>query len=185
MAKQIVAHIAVLLAIVVSASAGSFQLASQNAVFGGELAPSVSGYFSKGKGVSTFFLVGEKYAEGYLSFGRSMTIAGTFVAADAGLGVEQTQDGFGRMIAASAFAKKGSVSLLGIVENGTGLWYKSYLKWQVVPQISLGLLAQRYAGVGPRIDFRIPRTPVTLWGAVLRDQELGRSGGIVAVTSSF
>ncbi len=170
--------IAVALFVASSAVAGTIEL-----TFDGE--PSVNGYFSNGKNASVFFLLGEKYAEGYLSFGRSATFAGTFVAADAGLGVEQTSDGFGRMIAASVFAKKGSVSLLGIVERGSGLWYKSHLKWQVVPQVSLGILAQRYAGIGPRVDVRIPRTPLTLWGAVLRDQELGRSGALIAVTSSF
>ena len=174
-----------LLGVVTAASAGTFQLESQNAVFGGSVAPSVSGYFSNRRNVSTFFLVGEQYAEGYISFSRSTTFGDAFVAADVGLGVEQTPAGFGRMIAASVFAKQGNTSFLGVVERGSGLWYKCHFKWQIVSQVSVGILAQRYAGIGPRIDVRIPRTPLTVWGAALRDKEFGRSGGIVAATSSF
>lgn len=169
----------------VAVSAGAFQMESQNAVFGGNTTSSASGYFSNGKGVSTFFLVGEKYAEWYISFGRSATFGEAFIVANAGLGAEQTPNGFGRMIAASAFAKLGNISFLGIVERGSGLWYKGHVKWHVVPQVAVGFLAQRYSGIGPRVDVRIPRTPLTLWGAALRDKELGRSGGIVAATASF
>lgn len=183
MAKK--ALIAIFLSIAAGVSAGTFQLESQNAVFGEDLNSSASGYFSSGKNTSVFFLVSEKYAEGYLSFGRTAKIGNVFIAADAGLGVEQTKDGFGRMNAASVFAKQGNVSFLGVVEYGKGLWYKSHVKWHIVPQVSLGILAQRYAGIGPRIDIRIPRTPITIWGAALRDKELGRNGGIVAITAGL
>ena len=161
----------------VSVSAGTIE--NQNAVFEGEIAPSVNGYFANGKGASAFFLVGEQYAEGYVSFGRSETIGSVFVAAEAGLGVEQTPSGFGRMLAASVFAKFGNVSFLGVAERGSGMWYKFHIKWNVVPQVSLGILAKRHSGIGPRLDIRIPHTPLTVWGA------LQNRSGIIAVNSTF
>ena len=65
----------------------------------------------------------------------------------------------------------GNLSLLGIVEyGGSGYWYKASATYGL-GSISIGALAQRFDGVGPRIAYAHSRSNLQIWAAPLYDPE--------------
>ena len=72
-----------------------------------------------------------------------------------------------------------SLHLLGIAEyGGSGLWYKAVATYDVGP-VSLGAMAQRFDGVGPRIGANYAH--FELWAAPLYDFESASACGLVGL----
>lgn len=96
--------------------------------------------------VSAFAGVSPGYAETYL--GPTWHPAKGFSLGLAA-GVETAEKPW--RVAATATASHDKLFGLGIVEyGGSGLWYKGLATYSVGP-VGLGVLAQRFAGVGPRV----------------------------------
>ena len=75
-------------------------------------------------------------------------------------------------------------SLLGIVEHGgSGFWYQVPIKAQV-KNFGLGFFAQKFDGVGPRLDVLINKT-FSLWIAPLYDPEAEKFSGLFALRTQF
>jgi hypothetical protein len=49
--------------------------------------------------------------------------------------------------------------------GGSGFWWKAEVNRKVNKSVGVGLVTERYKGTGLRVEYKIPRTPLLLWGA--------------------
>lgn len=131
-------------------------------------------------GVFGYFLVQENWTEAY---------AGGFVAPlpwleiGFGAGLEQFASNPYR-VANIVWLGNRKVSMLNIVEyGGSGSWYQNILKYNVMDQLYLGLITQRFAGIGPYLEYS--RSHVMFWGAPVHDWETGQNGLLIEIDSLF
>jgi len=122
--------------------------------------------------LTTTLVVSPGYAEAYI--GPAWSPNKNFSLGLAG-GME-TADAPWRVAAHSSFHLKG-LRLFGIVEyGGSGLWFKAMTTYDIGP-VSVGALAQRFDGVGPRVA--VSKWGFELWAAPLYDFESGAPSGLV------
>lgn len=63
---------------------------------------------------------------------------------------------------------KGKFSNLLVLEKGSGeLWYRNQAGYKLNKILTLSVASQRYQGTGPRMDFAIPKTRLTVGGEYL------------------
>jgi hypothetical protein len=87
-----------------------------------------------------------------------------------GIGLEQDQNPL--RVGGFLWAGHGRYSLLTIQEHGgSGRWYRTEANFQALERLGLGAMHQKGYGLGPRIQFQIPRSPIVLWAAALRDND--------------
>ena len=129
--------------------------------------PRVDGWISANSsprvGAFAWFQADRSYAEAYV--GPSFSLK-PWLQFGAGAGVEQSD----HPLRLGSFAWMGhqKTSLLIITEGlGSGLWYKMEFNWKVANNLGFGLLTERFKGVGPRIQYLVPHTPLTIWSAAL------------------
>lgn len=124
--------------------------------------------------VTATFVASPSYAEVYV--GPTWSPAAIFSIGVAG-GMETAEAPWRAMGYASLHYK--SLHLLGIAEyGGSGLWYKAVATYDVGP-VSLGAMAQRFDGVGPRIGANYAH--FELWAAPLYDSESASVCGLVGL----
>jgi len=134
---------------------------------------------------TSFFATSRSYAEGYvgLAYAPSL-ISGLVSEFEVSIGQEQASGSLRRE--ASVFFLWQRLSHLTVVEDGgSGVWYYSQTTWRPHSLIGVGVMGQRYLGWGPRIDFSIPHTPLTVWGAYSWDREFDTNAGTLGVQAKF
>lgn len=114
--------------------------------------------------VTATLVVTPDYGEAYI--GPTWMPSEHFSLGIAG-GIEIADDPW--RVAGTLYGRHKRLWALGIVEyGGTGLWYKALASYDVGP-VSLGVLAQRFDGIGPRIAGSYKG--FELWAAPLYDPE--------------
>jgi hypothetical protein len=63
--------------------------------------------------------------------------------------------------------RKKNSGLAAFEDGGSGFWYKVEANSQIRTWIGLGLLAERFHGVGPKFEFSIPVIRAKVWTAAL------------------
>lgn len=130
----------------------------------------------------------------YLSFFKAVGIFGCFQAGDeyaqayggpafAPLPWLQTGLGAGAGgVGAFLWLKKNGYSFLaaGNVNLHT-VWYKAEFNYRLDKVLQVGAIAQRFNGIGPRLEFKSPKTGIVVWGAPLYDLEKAKLGGLLAI----
>lgn len=99
-----------------------------------------------------FALVQEKWAETMI--GAAYAPVG-WLEIGINAGFEQNPSLF--RTGASIWLGNGQVSFLTLLEKGAGqdnYWYKSTLSWKALPELSLGVRAWRFNGIGPLIEYK-------------------------------
>ncbi|MFA6018377.1 MAG: hypothetical protein WCT28_00495 [Patescibacteria group bacterium] len=116
--------------------------------------------------VTATFVVSPNWSEAYVGptwspkKSISLGIAGGIESADAPW----------RVMAYSSISNK-KLSFLGIAEyGGSGPWYKVSASYKAEP-VTIGVLAQRFDGIGPRIGYSLSRPSLDVWAAPLYDLE--------------
>lgn len=91
---------------------------------------------------------------------------------------------FGR-IATILWLGVSKVSFMLYVENGTSheLWYQAEANWRLRKSISLGVLAQSNAGIGPRIVIHVPLLWLEVWATPMLYNQAGREVNAMAGAS--
>ncbi|MCL5010609.1 MAG: hypothetical protein M1127_00110 [Patescibacteria group bacterium] len=111
-------------------------------------------------GVSGFALVSNGWAEAYM--GPNVNLK-PWLQAGCAIGVE-THKHFLRVAGSILANKEGPVSFLAIYENGgSGIWYNIKGMAKVRKWLFLGIMAKRYAGVGPYVQVGLSKIPVSIW----------------------
>lgn len=78
------------------------------------------------------------------------------------------------------------ISFSGIAEKGgSGYYYSAKATFKLTGWLKAGVMSERFSGIGPRVDFQIPHTPLTIWAAPLYDLELEKHNTLVALRASF
>lgn len=142
-------------------------------------------FFNDCVGISSFVLVGEKWAEYVIG---PISSPASWVEIGFNVGVEQADDSPKTWrTATSLWLGHGRYSSLGIFEKGGGgWWYTSRFIVQATDWLRGGVMAQRFAGIGPRVEISIPHTPITIWGAGLHDLEGEDSNNaIIGIKANF
>ncbi|MDP2934133.1 MAG: hypothetical protein Q8N81_08515, partial [bacterium] len=87
-----------------------------------------------------------------------------WVQVAAGAGVEEAKNP-GR-IGGFVWMGNSKSSILFVPEyGGSGFWWKLEANRKITKVIGAGFITERYKGSGPRVEFRIPKVPVTIWAA--------------------
>lgn len=123
----------------------------------------ISGKVTGSVGTFAWFQIDQNYGQGYA--GLSLTPK-SWLQFGVGAGVEQTT----RPLRFGSFVWAGNqhVSLLFIGEGlGSGWWYKSEFNWTATKDLGIGLMTERFKGTGPRVQYAVPGTPLTIWSAYL------------------
>lgn len=117
--------------------------------------------------------VGATYVQAY--GGPTLTLGWLQVGAALGFEQAASTERFGSFVWLGA----GRWSLLGVYEDGgSGPFRKAVGRCQLGPT-HVGLWYDNYLGAGPYLEAAIPKTPLTLWGAVCQNAT------IVAVRMTF
>jgi hypothetical protein len=126
----------------------------------------ISGNITATVGTFAWFQVDENYAEAYA--GPSFSPK-PWLQFGAGAGVEQTAHPL--RLGSFIWAGNQRVQFLFMGEGlGSGWWYKSECNWNASKKLGLGLMTERFKGTGPRIQYSMPHTPLTVWSAFLFEQ---------------
>ncbi len=91
----------------------------------------------------------------------------SWVEVGAGVGGETTGERLETRIGGYVWVGHDKWSGVVAYENGntTGLWHKATIKYQVLPEISIGLQNQKYQGSGVRAEWNTGK--ITFWGTLL------------------
>ncbi len=103
------------------------------------------------------------------------------VAAGVEAGVHARFAGFGFLA-----TKRGGVSAFMIHERGLyqgSSWTRLQVMKQVVKGLKLGYHHQTFLGNGVNVDVKIPKTPISVFGAVTRDK--GQTKSMIAIRYNF
>lgn len=163
----------------------NFSVTAQNKIVKGEdnalLDIFATHKFNDKIGVSGYYLVGKNWSEAYVGPTYSPAPWSKF---NVSLGME-TADKPVRG-AASAWFGKGRHSLLGAVEaGGSGKWYVVDYRALIGRGIKAGIIFKRFLGLGPQVSVNIPKTAVTVNGAVTYDHEAKAVKGLIKLTARF
>ena len=145
----------------------------------GQATPRISGLISgpiSGKlGGFDWFQEEPGYAQTYLGLTYSAKSCLMFAA---GLGMEQYAVSETKQLKTSARAGgfvwmgNGKQYLLFVPEyGGSGFWWKLEVNRKVNKSVGIGFLTERYKGSGPRLEYRIPKTRLTIWAAPLFEKQ--------------
>jgi len=135
-------------------------------------------------GISSFVLVDREWGE--FVAGPTLSPA-PWIEIGFSAGVEQVDDSpkTWRTVT-SLWLGHGRYSSLGIFEKGGGgWWYTSRFIIHEADWLGGGVMAQRFVGIGPRVEISIPHTPITIWGAGLHDLEGDSNNAIVGIKANF
>lgn len=182
--KALLGFIVVVLSVLVVAysSEASFSLELENKVVDGDVVSNVNinpvHAISKKVQVFAFSLTGENWAQAY---GGLLYSLKPWLTVGAAAGME-TADSPWR-IAASLWIGKGPVSLLCLYENGgSGYWYSVSPTVQIKKWLTVGILAKRFAGVGPLVRVSIPKTPIQIWAVPAYDFEFEQQKTLIGIS---
>lgn len=115
---------------------------------------------------------GRGYQQTYA--GPSLKIT-DWLEAGIGGGVEHGDFEGRKRLGSFVYAAKGSDSLFGVYENGaSGRWFIAVYGHRFNKWLSLGMHAQDYEGIGPRLE--ITKGGITVWTSCLVEKEAGRRG---------
>jgi len=123
----------------------------------------VSGKLNGSIGTFAWFQISRDYGQAY--GGVSITPK-PWLQFGLSAGIEQTKN----PLRLGSFVWMGNkrMSLLFIGEGlGSGWWYKSEFNWTITKNLGVGLMTERFKGTGPRIQYSIASTPLTVWTAYL------------------
>lgn len=142
-------------------------LEQANRVTGEGFDPNVNGLAFKlvtpRLGLFTAFYVDRRYASAYV--GPAIAPA-EWLIAGCGAGVETTREPVPWRAGCVAWLGSETLSLLVFAEIGaSGPWGRAELNWNIVPWAGVGALGDLELGVGPRLEFRAPKVPFTIWYA--------------------
>ncbi|PSO45237.1 MAG: hypothetical protein BRC25_02700 [Parcubacteria group bacterium SW_6_46_9] len=86
-----------------------------------------------------------------------------------GIGAGFEQPAFTPRVAGSVFLKYQKLTFFGFLEYSepTGRWHQAILLYRF-KSWKAGLMSQGLRGAGPRIEFDVPKTPITAWGAYVK-----------------
>ncbi len=132
-------------------------------------------YENRTWGTFGYFLFQETWAEAY---GGLLISPRPWVELGAGAGLEQADDPWRVLL--SIWLGHSKLSWLNLFEEGgSGYWFESLLVYRSGERVGVGLLAQRYVGLGPYFEINLPQSPIQLWVSPAYDWE--REGmGILA-----
>ncbi len=100
-----------------------------------------------------------------------------YVSVGVGPGIEKSGDKVNLRIGGYVYVGKGPISNVTLFEFlGSGPWYKNQTAFDAGKGVTLSLVNQRYAGTGPEIEFRIPKTSIAI-----RANALTQRGGTTVV----
>ncbi len=121
----------------------------------------ITGRLSGKLGAFVWFQTQEGYSE---SYGGLTYDPKPWLQLAGGVGIEEAKN----PARAGGFVWMGNAktSVLFIPEyGGSGFWLKTELNRKVSKSLRVGILTERYKGTGPRVEYKIPYTPLFLWGA--------------------
>jgi hypothetical protein len=138
----------------------AYGLSIQNQSFIPTMDVYVSHKFSEHWALSAFGLTTDTWAEVYTGIEYSPV---DWLVTGLSLGIE-TAPAFWRIAANIGIYTKHFVSTTCFEYGGSGYWYDIQAKSVFARDIiSLGVMARRFHGVGPRVDIAIPKTSINLW----------------------
>jgi hypothetical protein len=161
----------------------SFWVEAQTQIAEGQVTPQVDGLlshqYSEKLGISLWFQKSKNYGQVYV--GPTYYLA-PWIQVGGELGLEQADNP--ARVAGFVYAAKNRFSFLSVQEyGGSGYWRKYELMATVTKTLSVGIVEQSFDGVGPRVEVKLPKTPILIWGAVLtRD---GKATTRVAMRITF
>ncbi|MDO8599045.1 MAG: hypothetical protein Q7S02_02965 [bacterium] len=131
-------------------------------------------------GVYSFALVNEGWAQG--QFGATMWLT-TGLQLGIGAAIEQDPTPYrGAAFLAVTPDLLANVSALVVGEyGGSGAFFTVNGGYHVAEWLRIGVMAERYEGLGPRLDFFITGTPVKVWTTVGHDFEANTWNGVISV----
>jgi hypothetical protein len=134
-------------------------------VSSGVVTPRIDGLvtesFSGKLGAFAWFQTQKGYSEGYGGITYSPK---PWIQLAGGAGIEENVSP--ARVGGFVWAGGGKISLLFIPEyGGSGFWWKAEVNRKVNKSVGVGLITERYKGTGLRVEYKIPRTPLLLWGA--------------------
>lgn len=181
--KMLLGFIVVVSVLVVAVgSEASFSLKLENKVVNGDVISNVNinplHSISKKVQVFAFSLTGEEWAQAY---GGLLYSLQPWLTVGAAAGME-TADSPWR-VAASLWMGEGPFSLLCIYEDGgSGYWYSVNPTVQIKKWLTAGILAKRFAGVGPFVRVSIPKTPLQIWAVPAYDFEFEQQKTLIGIS---
>jgi hypothetical protein len=139
--------------------------------------------FSNRWGVWGFAGITPKWAEALAGplYSRSFADGSGFAQFGVGVGVEQSD--FTPRFATSAFLQYKNLAAFGWFEysRASGRWHKFTLMYQL-KNWKIGVMSQGFRGQGPRFEWTIRDSPVTVWGAYVKS---GSWRPLIGVTISL
>jgi hypothetical protein len=135
----------------------------------------ISGKLAGKVGTFAWLQASKTYAEAYTGLSLAPK---PWLQIGAGGGIEQNPSSarFGSFI----WMGQGKHSGILIFEAaGSGPWHKAEYKYQITKDVGVGLITERFRGNGIRLESHLPKTPVTLWVAAMKDR--GKINGVIGV----
>ncbi len=141
------------------------QIESWNDVIGGKIVPQVDAYVthksSERVGQFAWFVTGQHWSEAYAGL---ELYPKKWMTLDMGAGLETNKNPW--RLGGIVWMGSQKQSLLTALETGgSGFWWRSIYNRKVRKCFGIGIIGQAHRGVGPRAQFCIPRTPITIWAA--------------------
>ena len=138
---------------------------SWNDVAGGKIAPQLDAYISRKSnehvGAFGWFVTNQYWSEAYAGV---QLYPKKWMTVDVGAGLETDKNPW--RLGGVVWIGNDKQSLLTILEmGGSGFWWRSTYNRAAGKRFGLGAMGQAQRGVGPRVQFTIPKTPIVLWTA--------------------
>ena len=145
--------------------------------------PQIDGLFNQsikgGVGSFEWFQVSKGYSQAYA--GATYSPKSWFQIALGG-GLEQAKSP--ARLGSYVWLGKGKASGLFIFENGgSGKWYKTESNYQLLSKLGFGTYSERFKGIGPKLELKVPHTPFKVWLAPL--VKSGKVETVIGVRYSF
>ena len=135
----------------------------------------VSGNITPKLGLFAWFQVDKAYGESYGGMSFSPT---PWLQFGVGGGIEQA-DNPARLGSFLWIGGKRQTVLAIYEHGGSGLWYKAEYNFALNDKVGVGLITERSKGTGPRLEMKIPRSPIIVWAAPLVND--GKIIGLIGV----
>ena len=137
----------------------------------GAATPRINGLLTKpikGKwGSFLWFQTQQKYSQTYTGVTHSAKPHLQFAL---GVGLEEAKNP--ARMGGYVWAGNSKTSLLFVPEyGGSGFWWKLEANQKIRKSFGIGLLTERFKGTGPRMEYKIPRTPFVVWVAPLIERQ--------------
>lgn len=133
----------------------------------GTATPRINGLLTspmKGKwGSFVWFQIQKDYSQGYAGLTYSPRSWMQFA-----LGGGLEQDKHPARVGGYMWAGNSKSSLLFVPEyGGSGFWWKLEANRKINKSVGVGFITERFKGSGLRVEYKIPKIPVVVWGAPL------------------